>query len=77
MKLFWKKYECNTSDPLVGGIMSEVLRAPWLLQTVLDDLSNDQTTTSGLNHLHRTPKLLQIIQVKINLESLNNFRFSL
>ena len=45
------------------NVMSEVLRSPWILQSVLDDLSNDPSSQSGLNHLHRTPKLAQIIQV--------------
>ena len=56
---FNAKYPCPT--PL---LMSEVLRAPWILQSALDDLSNDATSQSGLNHLHRTPKLVQIIQVR-------------
>ena len=45
--------------------MSEVLRAPWLLQSVLEDLSNEFGPETGLNHLHRTPKLVQIIQVNL------------
>lgn len=47
----------------VPRLMSEVLRSPWILHSVLDDLSNDPSSQSGLNHLHRTPKLAQIIQV--------------
>ena len=43
--------------------MSEVLRNPWLLRSVLDDLSNNLTDQSGLDHLHRTSQLAQIIQV--------------
>ena len=56
------KLQCQLPLPPSSN-MSEVLRAPWILQSALDDLSNDATSQSGLNHLHRTPKLVQIIQV--------------
>lgn len=41
--------------------MADVLRAPWLLSTALEDLAGE---AEQLGSLHNTVKLVQIIQVR-------------
>lgn len=70
----------RANSPGIVKIMSEVLRAPWLLQLILEDLSNKSTPETGLNHLHHTSKLVQILQVQriyilVRLDKNLNFIF--